>query len=175
VSYAIQILPRAERQLAALEARIYATIKSKIAGLADDPRPPGCRKLKDHSGWRVRDGNYRILYDIDDRDTSSGNSGSRPPARSVPVNSFLFPALYFRRQFPFVKLNGNRVAECDDRGVAEDGSGGVGYDGVAAFEDFQGAAFFELDEEFSEAFAFDSREAFHSFGKFSGSPFESNS
>ena len=67
MSYAIQILPRAERQLAALEANVYTTIKSKIAGLADDPRPPGCRKLKDRSGWRVRAGNYRILYDIDDR------------------------------------------------------------------------------------------------------------
>ncbi len=66
MSYVIQIQPRAERQLAALEKNTYEIIKSKIADLANNPRPPGCRKLKDRPGWRVRVGNYRILYDIDD-------------------------------------------------------------------------------------------------------------
>jgi len=66
VSYVIQILPRAERQLAALEKNAYEIIKSKIASFADNPRPPGCHKLKDRPGWRIRAGDYRILYDIDD-------------------------------------------------------------------------------------------------------------
>lgn len=66
MSYFIQILPRAERQLTALERNTYEAIKSKIADLASNPRPPGCRKLKDRAGWRIRAGNYRIIYEIDD-------------------------------------------------------------------------------------------------------------
>lgn len=66
MSYTIRILPRAERQLAALDKNTYETIKSKIASLGESPRPPGCLKLRDRPGWRVRVGNYRILYDIDD-------------------------------------------------------------------------------------------------------------
>ncbi|HEY2548264.1 MAG TPA: type II toxin-antitoxin system RelE/ParE family toxin [Candidatus Acidoferrum sp.] len=66
MNYSIQILPRAERQLAALDRTPYGTIKAKINALASNPRPPGCQKLKDRPGWRVRAGDYRILYDIDD-------------------------------------------------------------------------------------------------------------
>jgi len=41
--------------------RILATIKS----LADDPRPPGTKKLSGQERYRVRQGNYRILYEIE--------------------------------------------------------------------------------------------------------------
>lgn len=68
MSYRLRILPRAERQLAALDKTTYQIIKSKIAELADNPRPPGCKKLKDRPGWRVRTGSYRILYEVDDRE-----------------------------------------------------------------------------------------------------------
>ncbi|GAA4467558.1 hypothetical protein GCM10023093_23690 [Nemorincola caseinilytica] len=34
--------------------------------LADDPRPSGCKKLKGRSGYRVRKGNYRVIYDVYD-------------------------------------------------------------------------------------------------------------
>ena len=66
MSYALRLLPRAERQLEALDNKLYQTLKSKIADLAANPRPPGCRKLSDRPGWRVRSGDYRVLYDIDD-------------------------------------------------------------------------------------------------------------
>jgi mRNA interferase RelE/StbE len=66
VSYLVRITPLAEHQLAALDKMPYQTIKSKIANLADNPRPPGCQKLRGRPGWRVRAGNYRILYDIED-------------------------------------------------------------------------------------------------------------
>jgi mRNA interferase RelE/StbE len=36
--------------------------------LADDPRPPGCEKLSGEDKYRVRQGNYRILYEIADAD-----------------------------------------------------------------------------------------------------------
>jgi mRNA interferase RelE/StbE len=37
-----------------------------IQGLSNNPRPSGCKKLKGRNGWRVRKGNYRIIYDIFD-------------------------------------------------------------------------------------------------------------
>jgi mRNA interferase RelE/StbE len=40
--------------------------KKKIYALQEDPRPPGCRKLADHAAWRVRIGDYRIVYEIED-------------------------------------------------------------------------------------------------------------
>jgi len=41
-------------------------VKRKILSLPGDPRPPGCRKLKGHEGWRIRIGDYRVIYEIDD-------------------------------------------------------------------------------------------------------------
>ena len=66
MSYALLILPRAERELASLDSSAYEPVKKKIYSLALDPRPPGCRKLRDHPAWRVRVGDYRIIYEVDD-------------------------------------------------------------------------------------------------------------
>ena len=42
-------------------------IHHKILGLQDDPRPQGSRKLSGNlEGWRIRVGDYRVLYQIDD-------------------------------------------------------------------------------------------------------------
>jgi mRNA interferase RelE/StbE len=38
-----------------------------IRALGNTPRPPGCKKLQDREEYRIREGNYRILYLIDDR------------------------------------------------------------------------------------------------------------
>jgi len=65
VSYALLILPRAERELAALDSTSFKAVKKKIYALGEDPRPPGCRKLRDLPAWRVRAGDYRIVYEID--------------------------------------------------------------------------------------------------------------
>jgi mRNA interferase RelE/StbE len=66
VNYAVRILARAERQLKGLDRQTYERIKEKFLDLSINPRPPGCTKLADRDGWRIRSGNYRILYDIDD-------------------------------------------------------------------------------------------------------------
>lgn len=34
--------------------------------LAEDPRPRNCRKLQGREGWRIRVGDYRVIYEIDD-------------------------------------------------------------------------------------------------------------
>jgi mRNA interferase RelE/StbE len=38
----------------------------RIRSLSDDPRPSGCEKLSGHERYRVRQGVYRIVYEIDD-------------------------------------------------------------------------------------------------------------
>ncbi|HEX9776719.1 MAG TPA: type II toxin-antitoxin system RelE/ParE family toxin [Geopsychrobacteraceae bacterium] len=45
-----------------------AAILKRIQALADDPRPPGCEKLSAQKRYRVRQGIYRILYEIQDQD-----------------------------------------------------------------------------------------------------------
>jgi mRNA interferase RelE/StbE len=54
--------PKKERQ------RVVA----KIQGLADDPRPPGSQKLSGQERYRVRQGEYRIVYGIDDAGLTVG-------------------------------------------------------------------------------------------------------
>jgi mRNA interferase RelE/StbE len=66
VSYSLLILPRAQKQLAALPAEQLNLAELKIGALTDNPRPAGCKKLTERSGWRIRFGNYRIIYKIDD-------------------------------------------------------------------------------------------------------------
>ncbi len=41
-------------------------IVEAIRSLADEPRPAGCKKLSGREGWRIRVGDYRVLYDIRD-------------------------------------------------------------------------------------------------------------
>ena len=43
-------------------------ILDRIRSLADDPRPPGCQKLSREEKYRVRQGRYRIVYAIQDRE-----------------------------------------------------------------------------------------------------------
>jgi mRNA interferase RelE/StbE len=66
VKYRVLILPRARRELDALPAQQCYAAELKIDALQEDPRPPGCKKLADRQGWRLRFGDYRIIYKIDD-------------------------------------------------------------------------------------------------------------
>jgi mRNA interferase RelE/StbE len=67
VNYTLRILPRAEKELGALDSKPYQAIKEKIYELGDNPRPAGCRKLTDLPGWRLRVGDYRVVYEINDK------------------------------------------------------------------------------------------------------------
>ena len=57
---------RALRELRKLPPSIEERVRRAIDGLADDPRPPGCTKLRGRAGWRIRVGDYRVLYQVDD-------------------------------------------------------------------------------------------------------------
>jgi mRNA interferase RelE/StbE len=67
VKYALEIKTSAQKELDALDDSLFARIDLKILALADDPRPPGCKKLKGYRNhWRVRIGDWRVVYIIDD-------------------------------------------------------------------------------------------------------------
>jgi mRNA interferase RelE/StbE len=67
VSYSILILRRAQSELASLPKEAYEKVKSAISALANNARPRGCRKLTGRDGWRIRAGNYRVIYEIHDQ------------------------------------------------------------------------------------------------------------
>jgi mRNA interferase RelE/StbE len=65
-SYKLQIKPSAVKELEALPPKERQRIVTKIRKLATDPRPSGSEKLSGHQLYRVRQGNFRILYSVDD-------------------------------------------------------------------------------------------------------------
>ena len=67
MSYSIGILRRAQKELAQLRKQEYERIKGAIGNLSQDPRPQGCKKLTGREGWRIRVGDYRVIYEIDDK------------------------------------------------------------------------------------------------------------
>jgi mRNA interferase RelE/StbE len=67
MTYSIELRPQATRALRALESKEAARIRGAIVLLAENPRPPSSRKLSRHPGYRVRGGDYRILYTIEDQ------------------------------------------------------------------------------------------------------------
>lgn len=67
MTYAIDVLPAAERSLCKVHPEMRARIRGAVLKLAADPRPPGARAVKDRPGYlRVRVGDYRIIYTIED-------------------------------------------------------------------------------------------------------------
>lgn len=66
VAYEIEVRPAALRALKRIARQDQARIRGAIALLAADPRPPGAAYLKGRPGLRVRVGNYRIIYTIED-------------------------------------------------------------------------------------------------------------
>jgi mRNA interferase RelE/StbE len=67
VAYRLAIRPAAERDLRALAPAILSRIDARILALADNPRPRGTERLRGpQGGFRLRVGNYRSLYDVDD-------------------------------------------------------------------------------------------------------------
>lgn len=65
-SYKLRFRKSVSRDLRQLPANDIQRILRKIELLADDPRPRGCEKLSGLERYRVRQGVYRIVYEIDD-------------------------------------------------------------------------------------------------------------
>ena len=94
--YRIELRPAAVRALRGIAHADRGRIQAAIALLAQDPRPPGARALQGRPGYRVRVGDYRIIYTVQDdvllvsttrrRASGSGARGSdfRPKAQPCP-------------------------------------------------------------------------------------------
>ena len=65
--YTLKILPEAQKDLNQLQYKIFNNIKNTILRLAANPRPYGAIKLTNEEGYRIRIGDYRALYRIDDK------------------------------------------------------------------------------------------------------------
>lgn len=68
MTYDLLILRRAQKELAQLPTQSYERVRDTIRSLAENPRPRGCLKLTGREGWRIRVGDYRIVYEIDDEE-----------------------------------------------------------------------------------------------------------
>ena len=64
--YRLEVSHTAHRQIRRLPGQTQERANKAIARLAENPRPPGVKKLTAREGYRVRVGDYRILYQIDD-------------------------------------------------------------------------------------------------------------
>ena len=64
--YRVEVRPAAVRALRKLDPKVRPRIEGAIALLAEDPRPPASRPLQGRPGYRVRVGDYRIIYTVHD-------------------------------------------------------------------------------------------------------------
>ena len=65
-SYRVELKLSARKELEHLSNQIIKRIIRKLEALAFNPRPPGCKKLKGgDKEWRLRVGDYRVVYTID--------------------------------------------------------------------------------------------------------------
>ena len=66
-SYNVVIKPSAVKELESMPVKELRRVARKIADLAKAPRPTGCVKLSGRDQYRFRQGDYRIVYAVDDR------------------------------------------------------------------------------------------------------------
>lgn len=67
MTFRITVAPAAARQLRTLDPPARRRVQAAIELLADEPRPPAATRLVGGGGeWRVRTGDYRIVYEVDD-------------------------------------------------------------------------------------------------------------
>ncbi len=67
MKYRVELTRTAQRELRRIPNPFHDVIVQKLKGLENDPRPPGCKRLVGESGyWRIRVGNYRVIYAITD-------------------------------------------------------------------------------------------------------------
>ena len=65
-NYTIVLSKKAQKQLDKLPDNIAEPIFEAISLLENEPRPTGCKKLQGRDGYRIRIGNYRVIYEVYD-------------------------------------------------------------------------------------------------------------
>ena len=67
--YTVELTRSARRELEQLDGPIVRRLFRRITALAVEPCPSGCRKLQGNDAlWRIRVGDYRVIYAIDDQE-----------------------------------------------------------------------------------------------------------
>jgi mRNA interferase RelE/StbE len=66
--YTVFIERYAQKQILKLDKKNIPVIKTAISKLSDNPRPYGYKKLKGEDAYRIRVGDYRVIYEIDDEE-----------------------------------------------------------------------------------------------------------
>ena len=67
MTYEVALAPAAARQLRKFDPQVRRRVQAAIELLATEPRPPAATRLVGGAGeWRVRTGDYRIVYEIED-------------------------------------------------------------------------------------------------------------
>ncbi|MDE2009421.1 MAG: type II toxin-antitoxin system RelE/ParE family toxin [Candidatus Omnitrophica bacterium] len=67
MKYAVEITSSAQRQFKKLPESIQESLTPKILSLEENPRPVGTKKLQASDYYRIRVGNYRVIYSINDK------------------------------------------------------------------------------------------------------------
>lgn len=65
--YTIAYTPAATKHVRHLDPPVRRRVLAAISLLADNPRPPGCKALQGQPGYRIRVGDWRVIYHVDDR------------------------------------------------------------------------------------------------------------
>lgn len=64
--YVVVITRTVQKVLLKLPPITATKLENKMLKLQDDPRPPGCKKLKGRDAYRIREGVYRMIYEVKD-------------------------------------------------------------------------------------------------------------
>ena len=64
--YTVKLRAKAHKDLRRLPREVHTRVLAQLISLQEEPRPRGVEKLRGKKGWRVRVGDYRIVYEIDD-------------------------------------------------------------------------------------------------------------
>ena len=66
-NYTVEVKPSARKEIEALPDIVLSRVVHKLESLEGNPRPAGCKKLKNYKDqWRIRVGDWRVLYIIND-------------------------------------------------------------------------------------------------------------
>ena len=64
--YTVVVTDKVRKIILKLPHLVAAKIENSLLELEENPRPAGCKKLKGRSGYRIRVGDYRIIYEMED-------------------------------------------------------------------------------------------------------------
>lgn len=67
MKYEVRIIPTAEKEMGKLPTTVHTHISRRILSLENNPRPRSAKKLSGREEYRLRVGDYRVLYTINDK------------------------------------------------------------------------------------------------------------